>query len=300
MDWDDLRYVLVLARAGTLARTAAALRVDQSTVRRRLDALEESLGGTLVDRQRLGWTLTPLGEQVVVHAERLESEVAEIGRLAGASEDRPEGRVVVTAGEAVMAELLVPYLAGFGARFPGIALDLRVSNQVLDLARGEADIAVRLVRPKERALTARQVGTLAYALYGSPDYIARRGRPLSADDLRGHTFVTYDRTLAASPEGRWLAALVASTAIAVTSSSPFAIIAAARAGFGLATIACAFADRDPRLVRVIGPGELPRRTIWLVGHPTSRRTARVTAVWDHLAAAFEGDSRRLRGETVPP
>jgi len=168
MNWDDLRYLLVLARAATLARAAKAIGVDQSTVRRRLEALETALGGALVDRRREGWRLTPLGERVVEHALRLESDVAEIARLASADDDRPEGRVVLTAGEVIMAEFVVPYLgADFGARYPKVTFDFRVSNHVLDLARGEADLAVRIVRPAEPALVTRQVGALGVGLIAS-------------------------------------------------------------------------------------------------------------------------------------
>lgn len=295
MDWDDLRYLLVLARAATLARAARALGVDQSTVRRRIDALEAALGGALVDRRRDGWRLTSLGERVIAHSLRLESDIAEIVRLASANDDRPEGVVVLTAGEAVMAELVVPYLADLAASFPGIVLDLRASNQVLDLARGEADLAVRIVRPAEPALVTRQVGALAFAIYASPSYLARHRRPTSAMDLRGHRAVTFDRSLAGNPEATWLAAHVEEADIAARSSSPFAMIAAVRAGLGIGAIACVFADRDPRLVRVLEPSLLPQRPIWLVGHPTSLRASRVRAVCEHLARAFHLDAPRLGG-----
>jgi len=295
MNWDDLRYLLVLGRALHLARAAKALGVDQSTVRRRLDALETALGGALVDRRREGWRLTALGERVVTHAVRLEAEIAEMSRLASASDDCPEGEVVLTAGEVVMAELVVPYLADFGALFPEIRLDLRASNQVLDLARGEADLAVRIVRPAELALVARQVGSLGFALYASPRYLASHGRPSPAGDLHGHRIVTFDRSLAGSPEAKWLAARAAPSDIVARSSSPFAMIAAVRAGLGIGAIACAFVHGDPTLVRVSQPRELPERPIWLVGHPTSLHASRVRAVWEHLVRAFEGDGPRLRG-----
>ncbi len=302
MNWDDLRYLLVLGRALNLARAAKALGVDQSTVRRRLEALETALGGALVDRRREGWRLTALGERVVAHAVRLESEIAEMSRLAGADDDAPRGEVVLTAGEVVMAELVVPYLADFAAIFPKIRLDLRASNQVLDLARGEADIAVRIVRPAEPALVARQVGLLGFGLYASPRYLAEHGPAeggrLASGDLRGHRVVTFDRSLAGSPEARWLMARAAPSDVVARSSSPFAMIAAVRAGLGVGAIACPFVDRDPGLVRLTRPGELPERPIFLVGHPTSLRASRVRAVWDHLAAAFERDAPRVQGHVA--
>ncbi|WP_394838480.1 LysR family transcriptional regulator [Pendulispora rubella] len=301
MNWDDLRYLLVLARAATLARAAKAIGVDQSTVRRRLEALETSLGGALVDRRREGWRLTPLGERVVEHALRLESDVAEIARLAGADDDRPEGQVVLTAGEVIMAEFVVPYLGDFGARFPKVTFDLRVSNHVLDLARGEADLAVRIVRPDEPALVTRQVGALDVGLYASRGYLERpptpalplRGRvPISdLDELRGQRIVTYDRSLARSPEATWLASRIDPENVVARSSSPFAMMAAVRAGLGIGPLLSVFAERQPELVCVVPSPALPRRSVWLVGHPTSLRTSRVRAVWEHLAAAFEREAR---------
>ncbi|WP_394849025.1 LysR family transcriptional regulator [Pendulispora brunnea] len=289
MNWDDLRYLLVLARATTLARAAKAIGVDQSTVRRRLEALETALGGALVDRRREGWRLTPLGERVVEHALRLESDVAEIARLAGADDDRPEGQVVITAGEVLMAEFVVPYLGDFGAEYPKVTFDLRVSNHVLDLARGEADLAVRIVRPAEPALVTRQVGTLAVGLYASRKYLEGR-LPVDAGDLRGHRIVTYDRSLAHSPEATWLASRIDPEKIVARSSSPFAMMAAVRAGLGIGPLLSVFAERQPELVCVVPSDTLPRRCVWLVGHPTSLRTSRVRAVWEHLAAAFEREA----------
>jgi DNA-binding transcriptional LysR family regulator len=290
MNWDDLRYVLVLARAGTLARAAKAIGVDQSTVRRRLEALETALGGALVDRRREGWRLTPLGERVVEHALRLESDVAEIARLASADDDRPEGTVVITAGEVLMAEFVVPYLgADFAACFSKVTFDFRVSNHVLDLARGDADLAVRIVRPAEPALVTRQVGALAMGLYASRGYAAGHP-PVDVRDLRSHRVVTYDRSLANSPEAAWLASRIDPENVVARSSSPFAMMAAVRAGLGIGPLLCTFAERQPELVCVVAPDALPRRAVWLVGHPTSLRTSRVRAVWDHLAAAFERET----------
>jgi DNA-binding transcriptional LysR family regulator len=166
-NWDDLRYVLALSRHGSLARTAKALDVDHTTVGRRVESAETALGVTLFARTSQGYVPTLEGERVLFDLLRVEDAVLALQRGADASKSVVEGAVRVTSPETLGATYLAPLLAGLGARYPRLALELVTTGTVLDLSRREADVAVRFFRTPHEALVVRRVGHVAYGLYAS-------------------------------------------------------------------------------------------------------------------------------------
>jgi DNA-binding transcriptional LysR family regulator len=293
--WDDLRVFLAAHRGRSLAGAARLLRLDATTVGRRLAALESALGARLFDRTREGLSLTREGARVLAAAERIEEQLLGVEREVGGSDSRLEGPLRLTAGEGLMSLVLVPHLLAFRERHPGIDLELRTDARPLDLARREADVAVRLFRPREEALVVRRLGTLPYGLYGSEAYFARKGRPRTARELSRHELVTFDAALDTVPEMRWLRRHAPGARYAVRANSTSALLAACASGHGLAALATAFAATDPRLVRVVPGAKLPAREVWSAVHQELRGNARVRALVSWLGDLF---TRLERG--APP
>ncbi|WP_158501661.1 LysR family transcriptional regulator [Vitiosangium sp. GDMCC 1.1324] len=293
--WDDLRVFLAAHRGRSHAGAARLLGLDATTVGRRLTALESALGARLFNRTRSGLSLTREGAHVLAAAERIEEQLLGIEREVGGSDVRLEGLLRLTAGEGLMSLVLMPHLLAFREQHPGIDLELRTDPRPLDLARREADVALRLFRPREEALVVRRLGTLPYGLYGSEAYFARRGRPRTLRELPRHDFVTFDASLDAIPEMRWLRRHVPGARYAVRANSTSAILSACASGHGLAAVATAFAATDPRLVRVVPAAKLPSREVWSAVHQDLRGNARVRALVSWLADLFT----RLEREAAP-
>ena len=195
MNWDDLRVIVTLAREGTLAVAARRLRVDQTTVARRLRALEENLGTPLFERSDGRWRPTPFGERVLERAARIEEDVAAVLRLADAGASRVSGVVRITAVSAIISEWLQPRLADLYLRHPELCVELIDSNDNLNLARREADIAVRLARPASGGFLIRKLVDVGFSRYGP----ARSKLRVGPGD-----WVAYNEDLAHTPEMRHL------------------------------------------------------------------------------------------------
>jgi len=292
IQWDDLRHLRAAHRAGSLAGAARALGVDATTVGRRIAAAERALGARLLVHVREGVRLTPAGLRAARAATAVEDAVSELERELSGADARVEGVVRVTSGDGVIVHALAPALPLLRARYPALRVALLAATRALDLERGEADLAVRLYRPREPGLVARRVGVLRYGLYAAPAYLARAGTPRTAAELARHDLVGFDEPLAATPEMRWLGRHAPEDRCVVTASTIPAVLAACRAGMGIAAVAERFAQDDPGLVRLLPRADLPAREAWLVLHPDLRRTARFAAVseWIGAALAMGGES----------
>ena len=296
-DWNDLRYFLAIRRAGTLAGAARELRVDQTTVGRRLAALEDALDARLFDRTPDGLVLTPAGEGIVASAERVEDGVTEIERKISGEDARVQGTVRVSCSEAFVTRFLVQCLPSLRALYPDVLLEIVTTSAIVDLARREADIAVRLrprgTQPGQPDLIARQMGDLGFGVYGSRAYLARRGKPRRATDLRNHDLVGYDEDTPPIPGVAWLRDPARGGRIVLRAQSILGLETAARAGIGLAVIPCFIGDAESSLERIGAP--IDWASIWLVAHPDLLRTARVRAVMDWLADVITASRSRFRG-----
>src|SRR5271170_6560752 len=291
MDWDHLRFVLAVADAGGLSAAARSLRVDTTTVARRLDALEAELCCKLFDRSRRGLQPTAACAKLVGHARRIESEVRAL-RFELSAEDRGlDGTVVITATEPIAAGLVVPALAAFRAKHPRIALELVTDVRALDLSRREADIALRLIRPEQGDLKLRRLGAVGYALYASAAYLERRGAPRAG--LTGHDLIDWPVDYTVIPQVPWLRAHAGDATVVLRSSSAMTRLAAA-SGAGIALLPLLVADLDPRLVRV--PSDPPpSQELWLVTHRDLAAVPRIRATATFLADTARRAARRLDG-----
>jgi len=288
LQWDDIRYFLELARTGSLSAAARRLRVEHSTVARRVEALEQSLGIRLFDRLPKAWSLTAEGETLVAQAGRLDDEAQAFSRAAlGVSS--LQGTVRVSAPPVLAGHFLVPRLAGLRSRWQNIDLEVIGESRDVNLARGDADLAIRMSRPTAPGLAARCIGKMGYGLYAAHGYTRR-----PAEDWE---FLGYDDSLIQVPQQRWLAQVAGDRRFVFRSNDLAALHNATRVGLGIAVLPHFLAAKDDALSQVSDPGCPTVRQIWLVMHPDVKRSPRVRLLADLLVELVDEAQVLLSGST---
>ena len=275
-DWSDLAYFLAVHREGSLAAAARSLRVDATTVGRRITALEAQLRTPLFIRGTRGWVATPAGLRIVPAALRAEEAALDVGRLASGDAERPQGRVRLTTLEVMASHMIVPVLPRFYANYPDIRLDLWCSPLELDVARGEVDLALRIGRPTDPGLVARRVSTAVSRPYAARAWLDRHGLSEHLATLDG-----CDGLFMLSPH-RWADDLGTVRPVLRTTEVSV-LLEACASGLGVALLPDVLAAQRAELVplnHLRPPTEDP---VWLVVHPDMAQVARVRAVADFLA-----------------
>jgi DNA-binding transcriptional LysR family regulator len=290
--WDDLQTFLTIARHRTLSAAARALHVQQTTMGRRLAALEERAGARLLDKTPGGFVLTPAGEAILGNVERIEAETLAVERRITGRDVRLEGTVRVTSVEILAEDVLTPAFAAFRDTHPGIVVELISEARNLSLTRREADIALRLVRLTQNDLAVRKVGSLGAGVYASPAYLARHGMPDFATGAPGHATILNPMDTTPYPEIAWFDALTHAATPALRHNSRHGQMLAAEAGIGLAMLSRLIGDR-PGLVRLPTPTPAPTREIHLAVHNDIRHTPRIRAVTEFIAATIRANAQRL-------
>ncbi len=297
-NWDDLRIFLATTRAGTLARAGEALGINQSTVFRRIGALEERLGAQLFERRSRGYVLTATGERLSALVARMEDDVHAIERELVGSDQQLRGDVRVTTTDTLAIQLIGPYLAEFAKKCPGVRVSVNVDNRMFALGRGEADVAIRPgARPTEQDVVPRRICRVAGALYASADYVARNGTPRRRADLVRHRIIGVDESLAHVRYARHVDNLVGDASIAMRCSSLLTQCMAVEQGLGIAALPCFMLDRNPNVVRLFACEPELDNELWLVVHRDLRRAARIRAFVDSMTQQLEADRDLLQGKT---
>lgn len=281
-NWDDARIFLAVARSGGLMAAAKHLRIDQTTVARRLSALEVAFGARLVDRSARGVSLTAQGAALVEHVERMEAEALAASEQLGKVGSGVSGVVRLATPEAFGAHVVAPAAARLHQRHPGIQLELVPAARSVNLSRREADIAIGLSRPEHGRLVSRKLADYRLGLYASHDYLSREGEPRRLEDLKDRPLVWYIDELIDMPELRYLDQVAEGARTAFRSSSIAAQHAAVASGLGLGILHVFPADRDDRLKRILPEAVALTRNYWLTVHADGQRIARVRAVIDFL------------------
>lgn len=279
-NWDDVRYFLTLQRYGTLAAAGAALTLDPTTIGRRLVKLEEELGARLFDRTPNGYVLTEAGHRLLPRAERIEREALGVERDVAGEDQKLEGVVRLTATEMLTTRFIAPQLRRFRERYPEIQLELQCTNLDVNLARREADIALRLARPTQEDLIIKRLSFIHLGLYASLDYVDRFGLP--GDSLAGHQMILFADVRPFRRENEWIEARMDGARVALRSDSVSATYSATVAGTGIGLLPCLVADHDHHLIRVPLEGEPEPRQIWQAVHKDLRDSARIRAVLEFL------------------
>jgi len=302
-DWNDLKLVLAVARAGSLTGGAKALGINHSTAFRRLNALEAKLGVRLFERLQAGhYQPTEAGAQAMVVAERMETETTRLGREIAGSDHRLTGRLRITSSETLAYRLLTAELARFRTTHPGIEVELAIDNRILSLSRREADIALRVTRPKEPDLYGRKLADAAWTLYGATDLLKslklpRRGGAADLKALAAEPrFIGWHSDADGIQAGTWLEAEVPASAIVYRSNSLINQLSAVRAGIGLAVLPCYLGDLEPGIARALSkPIPALTRELWIVTHKDLKDTARVRAFLDLVGAGLAAHKRLFAG-----
>lgn len=296
LDWNDLRYFLAIHRARSLSGAGRQLKVDQTTVGRRLAAIEAALGARLFSRQTREFMLTTAGDAILPTAERVEEAMLSLARAVEGDDARLEGDVRVTTNEAFANRLLLPSLPALRRRHPAIQIEIISDSRMLDLGRGEADIAVRARRNAQENIVVKKVGVSAFGLYGSKEYLARAGVPATLDDLDGHELIGYSDSLGYLSAARWMANVAIARRCVFRGNTILSVAAAATEGIGLAVIPTFLGETDPALRRVL-PGEsIANLDVWTAVHQDVQRIARIRAVLRHIGDVFRARAGILRGE----
>lgn len=295
LDWNDLRYFLAVVRERTLTAAARVLRVSQPTVSRRLAALERALGAKLFLRGASGYALTAQGRRLLDVTEALAAQVERVERGGVDDASQVAGTVRVAVTEMTAAHLLDEAIGPLLAAHPALTVDLLAGNLTVDLAKGEADLAVRLVRPDTADLVRRRLGAMRYGLFGARSYLAK-APPVTAPGLAGHRVVRPVRSMARGPEALWMEQHAAQATAAVCVDSPFLALRAAAAGLGLAVLSDSLALNAPELVCARALPEIPPREVWLVYHRDVRDLARVRRAAEVIGACLR--ERLTRGHAA--
>lgn len=282
-DWNDLKYLHAVARHRSTIAAARALGVNQSTVQRRLAALEGAVGHPLVTRQPEGYRLTEVGQALLPQVEQVAQAVEALERgIASAGRDLV-GVVRLTCPEPLVQRIQQSGLLDrFQARHPRLSVAFVMSDRYLDLARGDADVALRSGDTVDGALVGRKVADSLWALYASRGYVARHGRPDGVDAIARHALVGFDESMSGHRAAQWLRKVAPEARLVARNDSVLGLLYSAKAGLGLAPLPTAIADAEPDLERVLGP--IPELTrIWrLLTTPELRRTPRVAAFFDFI------------------
>jgi DNA-binding transcriptional LysR family regulator len=281
VNWDAVQAFLAVARTGRISAAARRLEVEHTTIARRVAALEKTLGVPLFYRTNTGYTLTAHGRNALMQAEAMER--ASLGLMARAREGSGviAGRVRVAMAPEFASHWLVPQLKTFRARHPHIEPQILVGTRQRDLARGEAELAVQAPRPRQKDLVAVRIAPTSTALYASKAIVTGpRWRVTTAETLRGVPLLAYTAAFQMLQEAKWFQSLVVATGTYLETNSTHALLAAARAGAGVAVLPRFVARWHDDLVEI--SDTLATHDVWLITHPEFRRDPKVRATADFL------------------
>ncbi|MEH6516398.1 MAG: LysR family transcriptional regulator [Halioglobus sp.] len=289
-DWADIRLFLAILDQGSLVAAAVSLELTQPQVGRRLRALEERLGTPLFVRSGRRMQLADAGVAILDSARRMQTEMLAIERSVEIQSKGLCGQVTISATEGTGTEWLTPVLFAFHQQYPDIAVKVLIESRAVDLIHREADIALRMGRPKQPDLIARRLVTIGFGLYATKKYLQGSDEISTIDSLAGHHFVVLE-----SPDNRMepvgiLAPIKEMAGPAVYSTnSPAAQLSAVRAGFGIGMVSHRWASMNQELVRVLPEFTPLEVELWLVSHEELRNSARIRALSDFIAESVISD-----------
>lgn len=296
MNWDDMRVFLALARSGTLARAAAIVEQDATTVARRIQRLEAALATTLFEHGATGQSLTEGGHRLLAYAEAMEAGARAVQQQAEEGAGLG-GTIRISVSEGFGMGFMAPRLAAFAEMHPGVALDLIASTGFLNPSRREADIAIMLARPKGGPLIAAKLTDYRLGVYASESNLAATGPVESIEALTRRRLVGYVPDLIYAPELRYLAEVDERLEPAIRSSSITAQARLIASGAGCGILPCFLGDTTPGLVRLLTREVAIERSFWLVVHRDMRRVARIEAFIGWLRSEVAASQPSLLGAT---
>lgn len=283
LDWNDIRSFIAVAETGSTLAGGRALRVSQTTVARRVAALEAALSVVLFDKRPAGYLLTPAGEALLTRAQAVKTAAEDFFDAGAAQSRAASGTVRLTTHDIYAATILVRILQDLHEAYPAIRVELDTSEEVRDLALGSADIALRsTTKPHGSGLVGRRVGYDDWTIFCSRSYAAEHGLPRTTSDLRNHPLIGGGGEGVWRPYLEWLKRNDLDDAVVMQHGSAGGLLAAVRAGVGLAVLPCFVADHDVDLLRCLAPPQHKSRELWLLTHQRLRHEPRIRIVLDFV------------------
>ena len=285
-DWNDLKAFLAVARGGSTLAAAKTLGINQTTVARRIEALETAVGFKLFERGQAGSRLTEVGQDLIAEAERLEQAAHGFASRAASHQRGVAGTLRVTCTEILANMVVTPGLPEFRRLYPELKVDLVLTDAPLDLEAGAADVAVRAGLALTKSdLVDFKLAEFAFALYCSRDYALRRGLPASVADLRHHDLIAGEGGHLPLPGVSWMMGHAPGVEPAARSNTMTNMLHAIRAGLGIGPFGCLLADLEPDLIQCLPIPEV-RPSAWVVMREEMQAAPRVRAFVDFIIPHF--------------
>jgi len=282
LNWDNLRYVLMVANKRSNSTAAHELGVNRSTVLRRIERFQQDLNCRIFNRSVDGYALTPEAEKMIDAAREVESTLYDMQRQIEGRELRLEGELRITTTDTFMVGMLAGPLARFRDKHPHILLDVLVTNRILDLSRRDADIAIRPSGIPDPVFTSYKLCDVNFSIYHNADLN-------SQDNAKKPSWIGVTDMLHTSPLGGWYDSKIDPEQIAIRCDSLVAVRSCAEAGMGLALLPTVLGDSSPLLCQAEGAGTELSIGLWLMTHPDMIRSARVSAIIEHMCDELGGD-----------
>jgi len=308
LNWDDLRFFLAVAEAGSLSAASSLLKVNTTTVLRRVASLEDALGARLFDRSRSGYRLTPRGERLLSQLAPVDQRLSALARDFVADDSEADAVVRVAAGDVLAARVLAPQLPVFREEHPELRLEIVADPNLTGPAPSagapagslkDIDVAIRFARPTQGNVIVRKVGDMAYGLYASQAYTAVRGAPAEPGRLEGHQVIGFGLSESPLAPVWWMSRAEQGASVIMRSNAVAVRAEAARQGLGLTALPCIVGDEDPLLMRVGDPEDVGALELWLVTHNDSAHVGRVRDAMDFVVNCAKTAKSQLSGSSAP-
>jgi DNA-binding transcriptional LysR family regulator len=297
LSWDDFRLIKAIADSSGLTGAAATLKVNHSTVFRRLGQIEDAVGLSLFERRKTGYVATPAGEEMAALASRMDDDVSAFARRIAGREIEPSGEVRITTTDTLFLHLLIPIIEAFRKAHPGIRIDIVIGNQALNLSRRDADIAIRASDSPPETLVGRRLATLAWAVYGRADDALVTPEAFDSASLFDRDWICLGDQLGHVKAARYVRDRVAPERIVLKTSAVLGIAESIEAGIGIGPLPCFIGDQKPALKRLMAPNPDFGTALWLLTHPDIRQSPRIRTALDMLAAELGRHRKLIEGES---
>ncbi len=291
LSWDEFRLVKAIADSRSLTGAAELLGLNHSTVFRRLAALETTIGARLFERSRSGYQPTAAGDEMIALATTMADSIVDFERRVAGRDAKPTGQLRVTTVEAIGQHFLPPIMTQFQSQNPGVVIELILSNQILNLSRRDADVAIRLTNDPAETLVGRRICAVRWAMYCRRDLVAAVG----ARTIDSVPFIGFAENFGPASGRRWIETQIPPGRLAARVNSVHSVLELTVHGFGAALLPCFLGDPCSALVRVGQPlGEIDLG-LWILTHSDLRRSARVRAFMDFTGAEMAKHRRTIEG-----
>tara|TARA_R110002074_G_scaffold99744_1_gene215686 strand:+ start:1576 stop:2535 length:960 start_codon:yes stop_codon:yes gene_type:complete len=291
--WNDFKIILAIANAGSLSGASRALGVSHATVFRRLGDIEQRLGVTLFERSRTGYRPTLAGEELADTAKIMDEAALAAERKVAGRDLEPSGEIWTTTTDSLLMGLLTPIFTQFRRKYPSIVLDVAISNQLFNLTRREADVAIRPSHRPPENLIGRPLATIGQAVYAHRSFGLTPGAPI--ETLVNQPWIGAGPRLQDLALDQWMDSNELKAACVYRVDTLVSILGAIRAGMGLAVLPCYLVSDDPDIIQLTDPIPELEYGLWFLMHPDLRGVARAHVLMDFLTEAVRAQKQRLAG-----